>query len=355
MVAIPVPEAEEGRPGIAGLRAVRAWLLTLLLLVFAMVLVGGATRLTQSGLSITEWNLVMGAIPPLSDAAWREAYDLYRQSPQYELLNQGMSLADFKTIFWWEWAHRELGRFIGLVYIAGFLWIALRRAVSARTLALLAATGLLLGMQGLVGWIMVASGLEPGMTAVAPLKLMLHLVLACLFFAALVLTFIRLGGAEREAAAAATRRLGWALVALAFVQVALGGLVAGHDAGLTYNTWPLMDGRFIPPGLAMLEPLWLNLADNVATIQFNHRLGAYLLSAAVLAYAFAVRRESRPARHRALLLSALVLGQLALGIATLVQVVPIGLALAHQGTALILLLALVWNASVFTGPRTTPR
>jgi cytochrome c oxidase assembly protein subunit 15 len=244
---------------------------------------------------------------------------------------------------------------MGQVSIARIVRIALRRAVPTRTLALFAAIGLLLGMQGLVGWIMVASGLEPGMTAVAPLKLILHLVLACLFFAALVAMFIRLGGAERETAAAATRRLAWALVALAFVQIALGGLVAGHDAGLTYNTWPLMDGRFIPPGLAMLEPLWLNLADNVATIQFNHRLGAYLLSAAVLAYAFAVRRESRPARHRAVLLSALMLAQLALGIATLVQIVPIGLALAHQGMALVLLFTLVWNASVFIRARWAPR
>ena len=173
----------------------------LILLVFAMVLVGGATRLTESGLSITEWNLVTGTVPPLGDAAWQAEFERYRQSPQYELLNRGMSLAEFKTIYWWEWAHRELGRFIGLVYIAGFLWfVGAARACRCARLVVLAGMGLLLGAQGVVGWIMVASGLEPGMTAVAPVKLTLHLTLACLFFAALVAMFVRLGGARPEAA-----------------------------------------------------------------------------------------------------------------------------------------------------------
>jgi cytochrome c oxidase assembly protein subunit 15 len=257
-----------------------------------------------------------------------------------------MSLGEFKAIYWWEWGHRQLGRFIGLVYIAGFLWFVLQRTVSSRVAAVLFGMGLLLGTQGLVGWIMVASGLQPGMTAVAPVKLTLHLTLAALFFASLVTAYVRLGGAVREVAPPRLRWVAWALVGLAFVQIALGGLVAGHDAGLTYNTWPLMDGRLVPSGLGLLEPVWMNLVDNVTTIQFNHRIGAYLLAAAVLAYAAAVWCTPAAVRGRGVLLTALVLAQAALGIATLVHVVPIGLALAHQGLAMVLLLALVWNASV---------
>jgi cytochrome c oxidase assembly protein subunit 15 len=350
MVALPardavlLPASVSARPD--GLRPVRIWLGFLIVLVFAMVLVGGATRLTESGLSITEWKPVTGAVPPLSAAAWQADFELYRGSPQYELLNQGMSLAEFQTIYWWEWGHRQLGRFIGLVYLAGFLWFALRRAVSSWVAGALFAMGLLLGTQGLVGWIMVASGLQPGMTAVAPVKLTLHLTLASLFFASLVAAYVRLGGAAREGAPPGLRRMAWALVALAFVQIALGGLVAGHDAGLTYNTWPLMDGKFVPSGLTLLEPFWLNLVDNVTTIQFNHRIGAYLLGAGVLAYAAWVWGAPSAVRGRGVLLAGLVLAQLGLGIATLVHVVPIGLALAHQGLAMVLLLALVWNASV---------
>jgi cytochrome c oxidase assembly protein subunit 15 len=351
MVAVTASEADVSAPAVRAGRGVRLWLLSLILLAFVMVLVGGATRLTESGLSITEWNLVTGTLPPLGEAAWREAFALYRASPQYALLNEGMSLTEFKTIYWWEWAHRELGRFIGLVYIGGFLWIALRRLAPPRTIGVFAAIGLLLGAQGAVGWIMVASGLEPGMTAVAPIKLALHLTLACLFFAALIVMFVRLGGAEREPAPARLRWTARGLVILAFVQIALGGLVAGHDAGLTYNTWPLMDGRFVPAGLGALEPAWLNVVDNIIAIQFNHRIGAYLLVAAVLAYAVALRRVPPSVRARALLLVVLVSAQTALGIATLVYVVPTYLALAHQGLALVLLFALVWNASIMSSGR----
>ena len=355
MVAVPLEPSASARRRAGAVRAVGAWLLLLIVLVFAMVLVGGATRLTESGLSITEWQPVGGAVPPLGASAWQEAFDLYRQSPQYELLNRGMSLADFQRIYWWEWVHRELGRLIGLVYIAGFLWLTVRRAAPPRTLLILAGMGLLLGTQGLVGWIMVASGLQPGMTAVAPVKLMLHLVLACLFFAALVAMFARLGGAPPERAACKVAAWGWLLLALAFVQIALGGLVAGHDAGLIYNTWPLMDGRLVPSGLAQLDPAWLNLIANVTAIQFNHRMGAYVLAAAVLGYLLAVGRESPQVRARARLIAVLALAQVVLGIATLVQVVPISLALAHQGMALILLLVLVWNVSVFRQSRAAYR
>ena len=317
-----------------------------MLLVFAMVLVGGATRLTESGLSITEWNLVTGTVPPLDAAAWNAEFDRYKTSPQYDLLNRGMSLDSFKTIYWWEWAHRELGRFIGLVYVAGFLWFVGKRGVPLRTALVLAGIGLLLGAQGVVGWIMVASGLEPGMTAVAPIRLTLHLTLAALFFAALVAMYVRLGSAIPESTTAGERFAARTLVVLAFIQIGLGGLVAGHDAGLTYNTWPLMDGRIIPQGLGTEHPLWRNIFDNIVAIQFNHRVGAYVLAAAILAYAVAMRRADTPARNRAILLAIIILLQLVVGIVTLVTVVPIGLALLHQALALILLLVLAWNAAV---------
>jgi cytochrome c oxidase assembly protein subunit 15 len=344
-ISAPTEHEEHAR-----LRPVRRWLLALILLVFTMVLVGGATRLTESGLSITEWNLVSGTLPPLSEEVWQAEFDLYRQSPQYELLNRGMSLQDFKTIYGWEWAHRELGRFIGLVYIAGFLWFAARRVITGQRLLILAAMGVLLGTQGIVGWIMVASGLQPGMTAVAPVKLTLHLVLASLLFAALTAMFVRLGGAEREVVSPAVKRASGLLVLLAFVQIALGGLMAGHDAGLTYNTWPLMDGRFVPRGLARLDPWWLNVFDSIATIQFNHRLGAYVVGAAILAYAVAVRSHQAVVRERALIMAAFVIVQIALGIAVLLVQVPPLLALAHQGSALILLFVLVWNAATLRTP-----
>ncbi|MGH6924209.1 MAG: COX15/CtaA family protein [Propylenella sp.] len=350
MVAVSASEtsaSSRAAPDADPRRSVRLWLLALIFLTFAMVLVGGVTRLTESGLSITEWNLVTGTLPPLTEDAWQAEFERYRATPQYDLLNRGMSLGDFRTIYWWEWAHRELGRFIGLFYIGGFLWLAARRLASGRTLAALAALGGLLAAQGLVGWIMVMSGLEPGMIAVAPVKLALHLTLASLFFAALVVMFVRLGGADHEPASLGVRLAAWLLVLLGFVQIALGGLVAGHDAGRTYNTWPLMDGRFVPRGLGALEPAWLNLVDNIVTIQFNHRIGAYVLAVAVLLYAAAMMRGPSPARGRALLLLLLVVAQVAVGIATLIYVVPLELALMHQGLALVLLLALAWNASVF--------
>jgi cytochrome c oxidase assembly protein subunit 15 len=329
-------------------RGLRGWLLFLILLVFAMVMVGGATRLTESGLSITEWNLVTGTVPPLDDAGWQAEFDLYKESPQYRSKNRGMSLSAFKTIYWWEWAHRELGRFIGLAYIAGFFWFVGRRSVPMKTALILAGVGLLLGAQGVVGWVMVASGLEPGMTAVAPLKLTLHLTLAAFLFAALIALFVKLGGAIRETVPAGRRWAARLLVALAFVQVALGGIVAGHNAGLISSTWPLMDGQLVPEGLALLRPLWLNAFENLTAIQFNHRLGAYVLAAAILTYAFRMlRRGDGPSRSRAALMALLIIAQMGVGIAALIQAVPTALALAHQAIAMILLFVLVWNASVF--------
>lgn len=332
-------------------RAVRIWLGVMVFLVFVMVLVGGATRLTESGLSITQWDLVTGTLPPLSEEAWDREFARYQATPQYEILNSGMSMDDFRRIYWWEWSHRELGRFIGLVYAAGFVLFLVRRRLSGRRLAVLAGMGVLLGLQGAVGWIMVASGLEPEMTSVAPVKLALHLSLAALLFAALVACVASFGGAVRETAAPAIRVTAWIVLVLAFLQIALGGLVAGLDAGLTYNTWPLMDGRFVPTGLGELGAFWRDVTANVTAVQFNHRVGAYLLTGAVLGHAWVSLSAGRGAAARAILLVVIILLQVAIGIATLVQAVPMHLAILHQGTALILLAVVVWQLTVTRVPR----
>src|SRR5918997_6193774 len=226
----------------SSLAAVRAWLVALAVLVVAMVALGGATRLTGSGLSITEWRPVTRAVPPLTHDAWLAEFAKYRQIPQYELLNRGMSLEEFKFIYWWEWSHRQLGRLIGLVFFLPFLWFWLKGAVRGRLALALFGVGILGGLQGAVGWIMVASGLEPGMTAVAPIRLTLHLSIASLILA--ILVWIATG---LDARAIPSRGAGGdravlpgacLLVALIFIQIAFGGLVAGSRAGLTFNTWP---------------------------------------------------------------------------------------------------------------------
>jgi heme a synthase len=349
--------AESALAAPAGRRAalaVRLWLALLIGLTLLIVLVGGATRLTGSGLSITEWAPVVGAVPPLSAEAWEAEFERYRATSQYELLNRGMSLTEFQFIYWWEWGHRQLGRFIGFFYVAGLVGFAVTRAVSFPAWMALFGLGLLLGLQGLVGWIMVASGLQPGMIAVAPVKLTLHLTFACLFFSALVAAYVRFGGARPLAAPAALRAGAWALALLVLVQIALGGMVAGHKAGLVYNTWPLMDGRLVPTGWLMLEPVWRNLTENVTTVQFVHRTGAYALTLAAALYAWWAWRAGPALRRRAGLILGLVAVQVVLGILTLIHHVPLGLALAHQGAALLLLGAAVWNAAAmqgFTGRR----
>lgn len=333
-------------------RFLAAWLWTTVVLVALMVVVGGATRLTGSGLSITEWRPVTGAIPPIGEAAWNVEFSKYRESPQYQLQNEGMSLGDFQFIYWWEWGHRQLGRLIGLVFAGGLAIAALTRRVSLREGAALFGMGLLLGTQGLVGWIMVASGLQPGMTAVAPVKLTLHLGFALLFFSSLLVFLAYLGrfGRDRVALTPGLRTASYALLAGAFGQILLGGLVAGSRAGFGYNTWPAMDGGFAPPlsVLFIVKPWWENFVDNVALVQLNHRLGAYLLIAGAIVYAIAVTRArlSSRATGRAHGLVAMMLGQASLGIAALVWAVPLELGLAHQFGAVLMLGLAVVNASL---------
>jgi len=329
-LALNQTAGERARTDHAG---IRRWLWIVAGLVFLMVVVGGATRLTGSGLSITEWKPITGAMPPLSADAWAEEFGKYRASPQYQLLNEGMSLGEFQFIYWWEWGHRQLGRFIGLIYLVGFLVVALRRLLPARQIATLFGMGLLLGLQGAIGWIMVASGLQPGMVAVAPVKLTLHLTFAGLFFASVV-AFATTLTPSRRIEPARGRATAWLILLLLFVQVALGGLVAGSKAGFTFNTWPLMDGALVPPGSLLFaqSPFWENFVDNVALVQFNHRLGAYILFAVALWNALRLRRAApgSGSAKRATAIAGLVLAQSALGIVTLLLVVPLWAGLAHQ-------------------------
>ena len=351
-----------GRDGARGAVAVRTWLWLLAALVVVMVAVGGATRLTGSGLSITEWKPVTGAVPPLSAEAWAAEFERYRETPQYELLNRGMSLAEFKTIYAWEWGHRQLGRLIGLAFFVPLAWFWIRGIIHARLGLALLGLGALGGLQAAVGWIMVASGLEPGMVAVAPVKLTLHLLLASAILAGLV--WLATGLSERHEpgrfpAGGALRHAPAAFLALVFLQIALGGLVAGSKAGWTYNTWPLMDGALVPPASVLFAgPTWAeNLFGNPALIQFNHRLGAYLLVGLAVWQALALRRAhpGEPATRRAGTLAGLILAQAALGVVTLVLVVPLWAGLAHQALAMVVLGTAVAHLRLWLAPAYTDR
>jgi cytochrome c oxidase assembly protein subunit 15 len=340
MTAIPSPQA-------ASNRAVRLWLLAVAGLIALMVLVGGATRLTESGLSITEWKPVTGALPPLSQAEWEQAFAAYKQIPQYHALNAGMTLAQFKSIFWWEWSHRLLGRVIGMVYLLPFLFFLWRGGMTGelkRRLWLIFGLG---ALQGAVGWWMVASGLSERIE-VSQYRLATHLVLALLIYAAIVWTLRRLRERPSLAVPARLKITARVLLALTFVQLYLGALVAGLRAGLVYNTWPDIDGGFIPTAarLWFQQPGWRNLFENTLTVQFEHRMTAYTLFALALFHAFdAVRsRVDRTAVSGALWLVAVVTLQATLGILTLLNQVPIDLALTHQAVAIAVLTLAVMQA-----------
>jgi cytochrome c oxidase assembly protein subunit 15 len=319
-------------------RAVALWLLACCALVFAMVVVGGITRLTHSGLSIVEWQPLVGALPPLDADAWEQTFARYRQTPEFLLVNPDMTLAGFKRIFWWEYAHRLLGRLIGAAFLVPFLWFALRGKI-ARALNLKFAAIFALGaLQGALGWYMVRSGLVDD-PRVSQYRLTAHLGLAFLIYAAMLwvaldLLFPRGRGV---AVAGGLRRFAAALAALIFAMVLSGGLVAGIRAGLAYNTFPLMNGRLVPPEILAIEPWYLNFFSNMATVQFDHRLIAWLL--AVLVPWFWLRARRAPISPRAKLGAHLLLGtlalQIALGISTLLLGVPVPLAAAHQAGALL--------------------
>ncbi|MEP6998489.1 MAG: COX15/CtaA family protein [Betaproteobacteria bacterium] len=330
-------------------RAVAIWLLVCCALVFAMVVVGGVTRLTHSGLSITEWQPIVGTLPPLSAPQWEEAFAKYRETPEYRQVNKGMSLAAFKSIFWWEYVHRLLGRAIGIVFAVPLLWFVARRQLPAGLAPVLVAMFVLGGLQGALGWYMVQSGLVDD-PRVSQLRLAAHLGLALLIFAAMfwvALALLQPSAAMPRAARAPRRqdaalfRFALAIVALVFLQALAGSLVAGIHAGLGYNTFPLMNGQLVPPEIMSLEPWYRNFADNMATVQFDHRVIAWLLALMIPAFWFRVRSAAGSPRVKlaaALLLVALVV-QLALGIATLLLVVPVPLAALHQAGAVVLFAA----------------
>ncbi len=286
---------------------VRVWLFAVAALVFVMVSVGGATRLTGSGLSITEWQPIMGAIPPLSDAAWQEALEKYRQIPQYQHVNKGMSLEAFKRIFWWEWSHRFLARFVGVAFLVPFLFFLATGRIARPLVPKLAGLFALGGLQGVIGWYMVSFGPRRA-DHVSQYRLAVHLSLAIVIFAGLLWIALSLGDRARPEATACRRSIAesaaW-IVGLVFLQIVAGAFVAGLKAGNGYNTWPLMDGRFIPQGLGAMSPWWANLFENATTVQFNHRMLAYVLVAVVLWHVWSLlaRADDRPVRMSAMALA----------------------------------------------------
>jgi cytochrome c oxidase assembly protein subunit 15 len=335
--------------------AVRSWLIVVAALIAVMVLVGGATRLTESGLSIVEWKPVTGTLPPLNEAQWAQAFEGYKAIPQYRELNAGMSLAEFKTIFWWEWSHRLLGRVIGAVYLLPFLYFLWRGAFSAelkKRLWLIFGLG---ALQGAVGWWMVASGLTQR-TEVSQYRLAAHLMLALVIFAAIVWTLRRMSARPQPLVPPRLKISGVAVLALTFVQIYFGALVAGLRAGRVYNTWPEIDGAFIPSAARLFfeEPWWRNLFDNTLTVQFEHRMTAYaLLALAVLHAVDSVRSRAGVAVvGGAWSLVAAITLQAGLGILTLLHQVPIDLALAHQAVAIVVLTLAVLQTERLVSRRT---
>jgi cytochrome c oxidase assembly protein subunit 15 len=337
--------------------AVRWWLLSVAALIALMVLVGGATRLTESGLSIVEWKPVTGTLPPLNQEQWTQAFEAYKTIPQYRELNAGMSLGEFKMIYWWEWSHRLLGRVIGVVYLLPFLWFLWRGALSGelrRRLWLIFGLG---ALQGAVGWWMVASGLSERVE-VSQYRLATHLVLALLIFASIVWTLRRLADRPALAAPWRLRITSVCLLVLTFVQLYLGALVAGLRAGRVYNTWPEIDGGLIPSAARLFfeSPWWRNLSDNALTVQFEHRVIAYVLFVlAILHVVDAVRARSDVAAIKgALWLVAAVTLQATLGIFTLLNQAPIDLALSHQAVAIVVLTLAVLQAERLSARQPSP-
>lgn len=335
----------------ASTRAVRGWLWFMAAMVLVMVLIGGATRLTESGLSITEWKPVTGALPPLSQADWLKLFSKYQQIPQYKLLFPGMTLAHFKYIYFWEWLHRLHARLVGLEMLLPLIWFWARGTLSNKFALKLFLIGCLIGLQGLVGWYMVKSGLTRRVE-VSQYLLMAHLLLASFTFACLVWQAAGLTVTSPSVRAVKLRGVAWFMAALVFIQIGFGALVAGLRAGLVNTTWPLMDGHFLLPLSILLQkqPLWRNFFENITTVQFQHRMLAYSLVLFVLVYAGLARAGGSPAARRAILLVGLVFCQAALGIVTLVLVVPLWAGLMHQSFAFILFGAMVYNLRALYQP-----
>ncbi|WP_428428256.1 COX15/CtaA family protein [Pararhizobium sp.] len=335
---------------------IRIWLGIVVLVLFGLVLVGGATRLTESGLSITQWKPIHGVIPPLNAAEWQEEFELYKQIPQYEQINSDMTVEGFKTIFWWEWAHRLLARSIGLIFALPLAFFWVRGQIEPRLKLPLVGILALGGFQGFIGWWMVSSGLADR-TEVSQYRLATHLIIACLIFASCIWIGRGLAPhANDPAPTKSSKKMAAIIACMALFQIYLGALVAGLDAGLSYNTWPLMDGSLVPSDLFIQQPAWLNLFENPKTVQFVHRIGAYVLFAFVLMHMIASLRNAPDTTHarRSVLLFVLVTIQAIIGITTLILQVPVGWGVAHQGGALIVLGLAVAHWRAFIGEYPQP-
>lgn len=324
-------------------RAIGLWLMLLFALVVVMIAVGGLTRLTDSGLSITEWRPVTGALPPMNAEGWQSEFDKYQAIPEYQLQNLGMTLAEFKSIYWWEWGHRQLGRVIGLVWALGFAGFALARRIPTGWTLRLLGLGALGGLQGAIGWWMVSSGLSGSQVDVAPYRLATHLGLAFAILGLITGFVLQLSRPERDLMQARRAReerllrLGTVLVALAFLQILIGGLVAGLDAGRNYTDWPLMAGGFLPPDAMQITPAWRNFFENDGLVQFLHRMTGYVLFLFGLFVWSRARTSANKRTRRAFnWMAAVLVAQVVLGIVTVMQSAQWHVAILHQLSAVLL-------------------
>ena len=333
-------------------RALRIWLGVIAVLIVAMILVGGATRLTDSGLSITEWQPILGAIPPLTEEAWQEPFKAYQTTPEYTHVNPDMTLEGFKSIYWWEWAHRFLGRFIGIAFFVPFVIFWLAGYIPRSLLPRLAGLFLLGGVQGAIGWYMVQSGLVDRVD-VSQYRLAVHFGIAMLIFGYTLWLLFSLGDNQRQLSmqSPAAAWIAGLLLALIFMQMLSGALVAGLDAGFGFNTWPLINGAFVPSGLGEAAPWYLNLFENPLTVQFNHRMLGYAVVLATLAQLLwlAARAWGSPLAISALIVACAALLQATIGVWTLLLKVPIELGLAHQAGALAVFAAGIYHFWIATG------
>jgi len=322
---------------------IRGWLMALFALVVVMIVVGGLTRLTDSGLSITEWKPVTGAMPPMSEAAWNAELEKYRAIPEYQLQNKGMTLSEFKVIYWWEWGHRQLGRFIGLVWGVGFVYFVAAKKIPSGWTGRLVFIGALGGLQGAIGWWMVSSGLKEGMLDVASYRLATHLGLAFVIFGFIAWYVYLLGRSQadllqaRRSGDTRLATLSTVLVGFAFVQIILGALVAGIDAGRAYPDWPLMAGGFFPPEPFGLSPVWRNFFEDAGLVQFMHRMAGYgLFAFGIFVWSRARRSANTQTRFAFNAMLAMMVLQMVLGIITVIYSAPWHIAIVHQLGAVVL-------------------
>ncbi|MCH8685922.1 COX15/CtaA family protein [Pedomonas mirosovicensis] len=341
LVTLPATDAKTR----SSRRAIATWLLLVAGLVFLMVVVGGATRLTESGLSIVEWKPISGAIPPLTDADWQAEFEAYKKIPEYQQEHAWMSLEDFKGIFWWEWSHRLLGRLIGLVYAIPFFWFLARRRIPEGYKKPLFGLLLLGGLQGAIGWWMVSSGLSER-TDVSHYRLATHLGVALTIYAGLIWTALNLlADRTRQNVPPGVNRWALPFFALLALQIVMGAFVAGLNAGFAFNTWPLMGDSFAPPHMWEAALGWLNLSENGVVVQFVHRCIAYALAIVGVLWILAGWRTGIVGmRDRAMIFAIALAAQITLGILTIIHAVPIPLGVAHQGGAAALLAAALYYA-----------